>query len=116
MPEPCHPFYRGNIYLQETILWGFHPCQENWKRWTKTGPNLVASSLGHLDEAHQALHFGRMTDSVAILWMMNSIPEKNTPTFRKDEIGLKLKFNISTFYFRVLTCPENVASYCKMGR
>ena len=34
----------------------------------------------------------------------------------KDEIGLKLKLNISTFYFRVLTCPESVASYCKMGR
>ena len=52
--------------------------------------------------------------------MMNFIQglnrEKNTPTFRKDEIGLKLKRNISTFYVRVLTCPESVASYCKMGR
>ena len=55
-----------------------------------------------------------------ILWMMNFIQglnrEKNTPTFRKDEIGLKLKLHISTFYFPVLTCPESVASYCKMGR
>ena len=25
MGEPCHPFYKGGIYLQETILWGFHP-------------------------------------------------------------------------------------------
>ena len=22
MREPCHPFYRGDIYLQETILLG----------------------------------------------------------------------------------------------
>ena len=52
--------------------------------------------------------------------MMNFIlglnREKNTPTFRKDESGLKLKLNISTFYFRVLTYPESVASYSKMGR
>ena len=32
MREPCHPFYRGDIYLQETILWGFHPCQETFGR------------------------------------------------------------------------------------
>ena len=46
MREPCHPFYRGDIYLQETILWWFHPCQRDfWKRWAKTGPNSVASSF-----------------------------------------------------------------------
>ena len=32
MWEPCYPFYGGYIYLQETILWGFHPCQEGQKR------------------------------------------------------------------------------------
>ena len=32
MREPCHPFYRGDICLQETILWGFHPCQETFGR------------------------------------------------------------------------------------
>ena len=42
--------------------------------------------------------------------------EKYTHLFRKDEIGLKLKLNISSFYFWVLTCPESVVSYCKMGR
>ena len=31
MREPCHPFYREH-YLQETILWGFHPCQETFRR------------------------------------------------------------------------------------
>ena len=32
MREPCHPFYRGDIYFQETILWGFHPCQDTFGR------------------------------------------------------------------------------------
>ena len=46
MREPCHPFYRGNIYLQETILWRFHPCQETFGRdRQKTEPNSVASSF-----------------------------------------------------------------------
>ena len=44
--EPCHPFYRGDIYLQETILWGFHPCLETFGRdGKKNGPNSVASSF-----------------------------------------------------------------------
>ena len=46
MREPCHPFYRGAIYLQETILWGFPTCQETFGRdGQKTGPNSVASSF-----------------------------------------------------------------------
>ena len=32
MREPCHLFYREDIYLQETILWGFHQCQETFRR------------------------------------------------------------------------------------
>ena len=56
MREPCHPFYRGDIYLQETILWGFHPCQETFGR---DGQNLdpvqLQAPLGLLDEAHQDL-------------------------------------------------------------
>ena len=42
MREPCHLFYRGCTYLQETILWGFHPYQETVGR---IGPNSVASSF-----------------------------------------------------------------------
>ena len=55
MRESCHPFYRGDIYLQETILWRFHPCQKTFGRdgqkldpiqlWAKTGPNSVVSSF-----------------------------------------------------------------------
>ena len=28
MRELCHPFYRGDIHLQDTTLCGFDPCQE----------------------------------------------------------------------------------------
>ena len=46
MRVPCHPFHRGDLYLQETIPWGFHPCQETvWKRCAKTGPSSFASSF-----------------------------------------------------------------------
>ena len=50
MWEPCHPFYRWEIHLQETVLWRFHLCQLvkrlfSRKGWTKTGPNSVASSF-----------------------------------------------------------------------
>ena len=42
--------------------------------------------------------------------------EKNTPTIRKDENGLKLKLIITRFNIRLLTLRKSVASYCKMGR
>ena len=32
MRELYHPFYKGDIYLQETNLWGFHPYQETLGR------------------------------------------------------------------------------------
>ena len=49
MREPCHPFYRGDIYLQETILSGFHRCQETFGRDEQnTGPNSVATPFGTL--------------------------------------------------------------------
>ena len=42
MRELCHPFYRGDIYLQETTLWGFHPCQDTVG---KDEPNSVVRSF-----------------------------------------------------------------------
>ena len=46
MRELCYLFYKGDIYLQENILWGFHPCQETFgKDGQKTGPNSVVSSF-----------------------------------------------------------------------
>ena len=54
--EPCHPFYRGEIYLQEIILWAFHPCQEIFGRdGQKLDPIQLQTPLGLLDEAHQTL-------------------------------------------------------------
>ena len=48
MRESCHPFYRGDIYLQETILWGFHLCQEIFGRdWQKLDPIQLQAPLGH---------------------------------------------------------------------
>ena len=56
MREPWHPFYRGNIYLQETILWGFHPCQETLGRdGQKLDLIQLQAPLRLLDEAHQVL-------------------------------------------------------------
>ena len=47
MQEPCHPFYRGVIYLQETILWKFHPCQETVGRdGQKLDPTHLQAPLG----------------------------------------------------------------------
>ena len=54
--EPCHPFYRGDTYLQETILWGVHPCQETVGRdGQQLGPIQLQAPLGLYEEAHQAL-------------------------------------------------------------
>ena len=56
MREPCHPLYRGDIYLQETILLEFHPCQETFGRdGQKLDPIQLQAPLGLLDEAHQVL-------------------------------------------------------------
>ena len=38
MQELCHPFYREDIHLQETISWWFHTCQ---KTVGKISKNLV---------------------------------------------------------------------------
>ena len=47
MREPCHPFYKGNIYLQETSLWRFHMCQETVGRdGQKLGPVQLQGPLG----------------------------------------------------------------------
>ena len=47
MREPCRPFYRGDIYLQETILWGFHPSQETFGRDGQTlDPIQLQAPLG----------------------------------------------------------------------
>ena len=46
MRKSCHPFYKGDIYLQETILLGISPVSRDfWKKWAKTGPNSVPSSF-----------------------------------------------------------------------
>ena len=52
MRESSHPFYRGDIYLQETILWGFHPrrLEEMGKNWTQFS---FQAPLGLMDEVHQ---------------------------------------------------------------
>ena len=50
--------------------------------------------------------------ALIICWLMNSVSQvKNTPIVRKDKIGLKLKFIISSVDFRVLTRRKSVASY-----
>ena len=47
MREPCQPFYRGDIYLQETILWEFDPCQETVGRnGQKLDPIQLQAPLG----------------------------------------------------------------------
>ena len=49
MREPYHPFYRGDIYLLETILWGFHPYQETVERdGQKLEPIQLQAPLGRL--------------------------------------------------------------------
>ena len=51
MREPCHPFCGGDIYLQETILWEFHLCQETFGRvGQKLDTVQLQGSLGLLDE------------------------------------------------------------------
>ena len=56
MRQPYHPFYRGGIYLQETILSGFHLCQESFGRdGLKLDPVQLQAPVGLLDEAYQDL-------------------------------------------------------------
>ena len=43
--EPCHPFYRRDIFARGHSLGISSVSRDCWKRWPKTGSNSVASSF-----------------------------------------------------------------------
>ena len=91
MQEPCHHFYKGDIYLQETILWEFHPCQECWKRWAKTRPNSVASSfrtLGWSSSGPKALEGFKSLRSLVTSSFETTMSSMKGVDLRRNETSL----------------------------